>query len=49
MTNPVKPGGDAEKLQMSLATEAARQLATTVKSVPQMQGISTRWLLKLLP
>ncbi|WP_233262333.1 family 2B encapsulin nanocompartment shell protein, partial [Vitiosangium sp. GDMCC 1.1324] len=42
-------GGDAEKLQMSLATEAARQLATTVKSVPQMQGISTRWLLKLLP
>nr|QKW93675.1 cAMP-binding protein/catabolite gene activator [Vitiosangium cumulatum] len=49
MTNPVKPGGDAEKLQMSLATEAARQLATTTKSVPQMQGISTRWLLKLLP
>ncbi|PTL74902.1 Crp/Fnr family transcriptional regulator [Vitiosangium sp. GDMCC 1.1324] len=36
-------------MQMSLATEAARQLATTVKSVPQMQGISTRWLLKLLP
>ncbi|MET0403659.1 MAG: family 2B encapsulin nanocompartment shell protein [Cystobacter sp.] len=34
---------------MSLATLAARQLATTTKSVPQMQGISSRWLLKLLP
>ncbi|XXF79998.1 family 2B encapsulin nanocompartment shell protein [Myxococcaceae bacterium GXIMD 01537] len=49
MSSPVNPGGDAEKLQMSLATAAARQLATTTKSVPQMQGISTRWLLKLLP
>lgn len=49
MASPVKPGGDAEKQQLSLGTEAARQLATTTKSVPQMQGISSRWLLKLLP
>ncbi|MFD0851396.1 Crp/Fnr family transcriptional regulator, partial [Actinomadura adrarensis] len=35
--------------QFSLSTDAARNLATTTKSVPQMQGISTRWLLKLLP
>jgi CRP-like cAMP-binding protein len=35
--------------QMSLSTEAARKLATTTKSVPQMQGITSRWLLRLLP
>ncbi len=35
--------------QHSLSTAAARQLATTTKSPPQMQGISPRWLLKLLP
>src|SRR5690606_37903941 len=34
---------------MSLATAAARNLATTTKSPPQMQGITSRWLLKLLP
>ncbi len=33
----------------SLATAAARNLATTTKTVPQMQGISSRWLLRLLP
>ncbi|MFC4909309.1 family 2B encapsulin nanocompartment shell protein [Actinomadura gamaensis] len=33
----------------SLGTAAARNLATTTKSVPQMQGISTRWLLRVLP
>ncbi|MER5936099.1 family 2B encapsulin nanocompartment shell protein [Streptomyces sp. NPDC001928] len=33
----------------SLSTEAARQLATTTKSEPQMQAISSRWLLKMLP
>ncbi|NUT44211.1 MAG: cyclic nucleotide-binding domain-containing protein [Thermoactinospora sp.] len=33
----------------SLSTAAARNLATTTKSVPQMQGISSRWLLKALP
>jgi CRP-like cAMP-binding protein len=33
----------------SLGTEAARQLATTTKSRPQMREISSRWLLKILP
>ncbi|GAA4668454.1 family 2B encapsulin nanocompartment shell protein [Streptomyces chumphonensis] len=33
----------------SLATAAARQLATTTKTPPQMQSISSRWLLKILP
>ncbi|MFB7630170.1 family 2B encapsulin nanocompartment shell protein [Streptomyces sp. NPDC056149] len=33
----------------SLSTQAARQLATTTKSEPQMQGITSRWLLKSLP
>jgi Phage capsid-like protein/Cyclic nucleotide-binding domain len=33
----------------SLGTEGARTLATTTKSVPQMQGISSRWLLRVLP
>jgi CRP-like cAMP-binding protein len=35
--------------QTSLSTSAARNLATTTKSPPQTQGISPRWLLKLLP
>jgi CRP-like cAMP-binding protein len=35
--------------QLSLGTAAARNLATTTKSEPQMQGITSRWLLKLLP
>ena len=34
--------------QQSLGTAAARQLATTTKSVPQMQAITTRWLLRVL-
>jgi len=41
--------GQGTDRQFSLSTQAARNLATTTKSVPQMQGISTRWLLKLLP
>src|SRR3954469_21059693 len=48
MSNSSKMG-DAEKQQLSLGTAAARQLATTTKSQPQMQGISSRWLLKMLP
>lgn len=40
---------ELEKQQMSLAVEAARNLATTTKSIPQMQGITSRWLLKVLP
>ncbi|MEV6958756.1 family 2B encapsulin nanocompartment shell protein [Streptomyces sp. NPDC051207] len=35
--------------QQSLSTAAARNLATTTKSVPQMQEISSRWLLRMLP
>ncbi|MFE6834573.1 family 2B encapsulin nanocompartment shell protein [Streptomyces sp. NPDC057705] len=35
--------------QHSLSTAAARNLATTTKSEPQMQGISSRWLLRKLP
>ena len=35
--------------QLSLSTDAARNLATTTKSVPQMQEITPRWLLRMLP
>ncbi|MGH3547719.1 MAG: family 2B encapsulin nanocompartment shell protein [Pseudonocardiaceae bacterium] len=35
--------------QLSLSTAAARNLATTTKSVPQMQEITSRWLLRALP
>ncbi|CAL9426982.1 hypothetical protein SUDANB6_01970 [Streptomyces sp. enrichment culture] len=35
--------------QQSLGTAAARNLATTTKSAPQMQEISSRWLLRMLP
>jgi hypothetical protein len=35
--------------QLSLSTAAARNLATTTKSVPQMQSITPRWLLRMLP
>ncbi|MGI5322876.1 family 2B encapsulin nanocompartment shell protein [Actinomadura nitritigenes] len=42
-------GVDVTEEQLSLSTSAARNLATTTKSVPQMQGITSRWLLKLLP
>jgi Phage capsid-like protein/Cyclic nucleotide-binding domain len=38
-----------EEHQQSLSTAAAKNLATTTKTVPQMQGISSRWLLRLLP
>ncbi|MEH2172304.1 family 2B encapsulin nanocompartment shell protein [Nostoc sp.] len=35
--------------QLTLSTAAARNLATTAKSAPQTQEITSRWLLKLLP
>ncbi|MDT0316778.1 family 2B encapsulin nanocompartment shell protein [Streptomyces millisiae] len=35
--------------RLSLDTAAARNLATTTKTPPQMQGITSRWLLKVLP
>ncbi|MFB2982951.1 family 2B encapsulin nanocompartment shell protein [Microseira sp. BLCC-F43] len=40
---------ESEQPQLSLSTAAARNLATTTKSAPQMQEITSRWLLKLLP
>ncbi|MGA5819673.1 family 2B encapsulin nanocompartment shell protein [Kitasatospora sp. NPDC094028] len=48
------PSGGAAALvqvraQLSLSTAAARNLATTTKSAPQMQEITSRWLLKMLP
>ncbi|MBB5118837.1 Crp/Fnr family transcriptional regulator [Streptomyces eurocidicus] len=51
MTTSVEPdhAGETGQSQLSLGTAAARQLATTTKSVPQMQGISSRWLLRVLP
>ncbi|QIS11250.1 family 2B encapsulin nanocompartment shell protein [Nocardia arthritidis] len=35
--------------QKSLSTGAAHQLAHTTKSEPQMQGITSRWLTRMLP
>ena len=48
-TDKATPGGEPGQQQQSLATEAARKLAHTTKSEPQMQGISSRWLLRMLP
>jgi CRP-like cAMP-binding protein len=47
MTSPGEHRASVE--QTSLSTAAARNLATETKSAPQMQGISPRWLLRLLP
>jgi CRP-like cAMP-binding protein len=51
MTSSNNSGSDIENQQpqLSLGTQAARNLATTTKSAPQMQEITSRWLLKLLP
>lgn len=51
MTDLLEPDTVTEngQPQLSLGTAAARNLATTTKSAPQMQGITSRWLLKLLP
>src|SRR4028118_1033576 len=51
MTYSNEPGLEVERHQrhLSLGTAAARNLATTTKSAPQMQEITSRWLLKLLP
>jgi CRP-like cAMP-binding protein len=55
MTETMQPGsvstnGESDDhKQMSLGTAAARNLATTTKTPPQMQGITSRWLLKMLP
>ncbi|WP_031162589.1 family 2B encapsulin nanocompartment shell protein [Streptomyces durhamensis] len=44
-----EPDPTAGRQLTSLSTRAARQLATTTKSEPQMQAITSRWLLKTLP
>ncbi|MEV6564651.1 family 2B encapsulin nanocompartment shell protein [Streptomyces kronopolitis] len=54
MTTSVDPTSGSEpsapeRIRSSLDTAAARKLATTTKTVPQMQGISSRWLLRILP
>ncbi|HEY7595451.1 MAG TPA: family 2B encapsulin nanocompartment shell protein [Actinophytocola sp.] len=36
-------------VRRSLSTAAARNLTTTTKSVPQMRGVTPRWLLRMLP
>ncbi|MFF5979030.1 family 2B encapsulin nanocompartment shell protein [Streptomyces olindensis] len=46
---PQPAAASAEAQLTSLSTQAARRLATTTKSVPQMQAITSRWLLKTLP
>jgi Phage capsid-like protein/Cyclic nucleotide-binding domain len=49
MTTTAPPADLAEEpTQSSLDTAAARALATTTKSVPQMRGVSPRWLLRQL-
>ncbi|GAA2877439.1 hypothetical protein GCM10020220_078940 [Nonomuraea rubra] len=40
---------DPTETRLSLDTRAARNLATTTKTRPQMQAISSRWLLRMLP
>ncbi|MFF5126277.1 family 2B encapsulin nanocompartment shell protein [Streptomyces syringium] len=50
MTTSLESGSDTENSagRLSLGTAAARNLATTTKSVPQMQGVTSRWLLRML-
>jgi CRP-like cAMP-binding protein len=48
-TGPAPTAAQEAATQLSLSTGAARNLATTTKSEPQMQGISSRWLLRNLP
>ena len=49
VTDPGVVDDEAEQQRHSLSTAAARNLASTTKSTPQMQGISPRWLLRKLP
>jgi hypothetical protein len=48
MSSPAT-GTDDEAKQLSLGTAAARNLATTSKTSPQMQAVTPRWLLRVLP
>jgi CRP-like cAMP-binding protein len=49
VTDSAEPSVEDGAGRQSLSTAAARQLATTTKSVPQMQAITSRWLLRVLP
>src|ERR1700683_4339794 len=49
MSEAPGPPAVEEQPQLSLSTAAARNLATTTKTVPQMEGITSRWLLRVLP
>ncbi|GGU97122.1 nucleotide-binding protein [Actinomadura cremea] len=49
MTSVPEGVHDAAPGPLSLPTDAARLLATTTKTRPQMQAISSRWLLRKLP
>jgi hypothetical protein len=44
-----KPQAETEQKQESFTQDAARNLATTTKSIPQMVGITPRYLSRLLP
>ncbi|MHA6803359.1 family 2B encapsulin nanocompartment shell protein [Salinifilum ghardaiensis] len=43
------PSAPESSQPSSLTTTAARNLASTTKTPPQMQGITSRWLLRVLP
>lgn len=49
MTTWASNGAGDGRSPSSLSTAAARRLATTTKSRPQMAGITPRWLLRVLP
>lgn len=40
---------NGQRPQLTLVADAARDLATTTKSHPQIQEITSRWLLRVLP
>jgi CRP-like cAMP-binding protein len=44
-----EPITETQASQQSLSTAAARNLSTTTKTIPQMQGITSRWLTRMLP
>src|ERR1700753_3867967 len=46
--NSQSPNGNGQ-IRSSLGTAAARNLATTTKTPPQMQGITNRWVQHVLP
>ncbi|RAY12626.1 Crp/Fnr family transcriptional regulator [Actinomadura craniellae] len=49
MTGEATAQSPDDQGRLSLGTRAAQQLATTAKTVPQMQGVTPRWLLRKLP